>query len=455
VRALLRAPLFPVALQVLALAFAVWLALNGFGVGADASRAELMTLRKTNLTTLVVWGLWWPGMVAVALAFGRAWCTVCPMEALNRAARAVARCSGLPQARLGRFLRAGWVTVMLYVVLQLMVAGFAMHRMPHYTSLMLAALLGLAAVSGLLFSDRRSFCTAFCPASALLSVYGRYTPVQLDIREPAVCDGCATRDCVSAANRDRFDRRSCPSLLQPFRRRHSDGCVTCLQCAKVCPYGNIGFGLVSAASPLSARAPLLPFEVAFVLTAFGFVAHEVLAEVKWLDAWFHVVPERLHALLPAVGFGWFEALWFLALFPLAAWALVAAVSTAAGYRGRLWPLLAAAAAAGAPVVAVAHLAKALAKVGFWGYYFPLALRDPRGVETVRRLADKTLVAPGSLWDLPAVGWVMLFALVWVTFRLVRARRALLPAARDAASFVGVTVSVFLFGAILVAWAMSA
>ncbi|HLA38668.1 MAG TPA: 4Fe-4S binding protein, partial [Candidatus Glassbacteria bacterium] len=84
-------PVFPVALQALALVAVAWLALNGVGIGAGMKTEELLTLRKTNITTLVVWGLWWPAMITVALAFGRAWCTVCPLELVNRAGEAIAR----------------------------------------------------------------------------------------------------------------------------------------------------------------------------------------------------------------------------------------------------------------------------------------------------------------------------------------------------------------------------
>src|SRR4030065_1839702 len=81
----LMSPAFPVTLQVLVLLAVVFLMLNGFGIGPGLKADELLTLRKTNLTTLAIWGLWWPGMIAVALAFGRAWCTVCPVEAVDRA----------------------------------------------------------------------------------------------------------------------------------------------------------------------------------------------------------------------------------------------------------------------------------------------------------------------------------------------------------------------------------
>jgi hypothetical protein len=35
---------------------------------------------KTNLTTLLIWGLWWPAMVWAAVLLGRAWCAICPLE---------------------------------------------------------------------------------------------------------------------------------------------------------------------------------------------------------------------------------------------------------------------------------------------------------------------------------------------------------------------------------------
>jgi hypothetical protein len=449
-RKLIQKASFPLALQIIALAGVGALAINGWGVGLTESPQELMTLRKTNLTTLFVWGLWWPGMIAVALLAGRLWCTVCPMELMNRLADAAARRIGWPRAKLGRWLRAGWIIVLLYLGLQLLVAGFSIHRVPHYTSLMLVALFGTALVTGLLFREPRSFCRSFCPAGALLSVYGRYTPLQLDIVDPGVCGRCKTKDCVAQKNRFRLDKRSCPSMIQPFRRRQSDPCVLCLQCAKVCPYENIGYGWVRRSATSRMHRSLKPFEALFLLIAAGFVAHEVAGEVKWFDAIFHTVPTALHAQAPSVPFGWFEALWFLLIFPAAIWLISLSVSSLFDQRSPWKVVLIAAATGAAPVVAGAHLAKAVAKGSAWAGFLPLALTDPAGMENFQRIQNQPLALPSGLIGLPVVGWAMLMTVVFLFWRSWSWSREAVPDSLTAARIGLVTATLFV-ASMLVIW----
>ena len=450
VRAVALRSWFPVLLQLAALVAVGGLVVTGFGVGLGVNSDLLLTLRKTNLTTLVVWGLWWPGMIIAAVALGRVWCTVCPMELLNRVGEGVARRLGLPRIRLGRFLRAGWLVVISYLALQVLVAGWAIHRMPHYTAVFLLALLGAALVTGLVFRESRSFCKAFCPAGALLSVYGRTTPFQLDVRDPSNCERCSTKDCVRAKNRRRFDKRSCPSLLRPFRRNVSDGCVLCLQCAKVCPHANVGFGLVSTQARIRRKGLLRPYEAAFVMVALGFVSHEVIGEVKWLDAFFHCAPTALAKLAPALPFHGVEALWFLVLFPGVVWTLVAAVGFIGGHRAGLRSLLLAAATGAAPIVAIAHLAKAAAKISSWIGFLPLALSDPNGLHAFRRITEGTLATPASLLGLTLVGWTMLAMTVLIAWRASRWARQL-PSDSVVAAKAGLGGACLLFSAVLILW----
>ncbi|MBI5501436.1 MAG: hypothetical protein HY907_14420 [Deltaproteobacteria bacterium] len=451
VRTVVRWIGFPLLLQAVTLAAAFWLAGNGLGVGVGASDADLLVLRRTNLTTLLVWGLWWPGMILGALLLGRVWCTVCPLELVQRLTDVAARRVGWPRLPLGRVLGAGWLAVLGYVVLQVLVAGLSLHRSPHLTALMILAVLGLAVLSGLLFRHPRSFCRAFCPAAPLLSVYGRYTALQLDTLDPAVCESCGTRDCVAPERLPRLDRRGCPSRIAPFARQPSDGCVLCLQCAKTCPKRNLGWGAVPQDAPVRGRALLRPVEAAFVAIATGFVAHEAIGEVRWLDDHFHALPARLGTLVPAVGFGWIEALWFLALFPAALWCVVVTAGRIAGDRSGLRGLLLAAATGAAPVVAVAHAAKAAVKLAAWAGFVPLALDDPQGVQTLQRLARHAQLAPVPLLGTAAIGAVMFAVLVvaaargswWVSD---------VPGPSLAAARTGLVSATILFGIVLFEWA---
>ncbi len=450
VRALVAPAAFPLALQVMALGAVVLLAVVGWGYGVDLEPSELKLLRKTNLATLAVWGLWWPAMIVGVILFGRVWCTVCPLELVNRIGDAMARALGWRRARLGKFLRAGWATLVVYGLMQLLVAGFDLHRFPHLTAVMLMVLVGTALAAGLLFRHPRAFCVAFCPASALLSVYGRLSPLGLSHRDDRVCATCTTRDCVRAANRQRLNERSCPSLIRPFAREPSDGCVLCLQCAKVCPHENIGFGIVEPAAPVRRRSLLRPFEAAFVMIALGFVTHEVVGELDWLDHHFHAVPVLLGAAFPWFSFGWLEAAWFLVLFPLGVWALIGAVGALFGHR-RDWRWLFLACATGAaPVVAVAHLAKAAAKISSWAPFVPGALADPTGLATFHNIVAARIAKPEPLLGLPVVGWATLILVVWIAVLALRWSRQM-PADVRVAARSGTVLSALLFGAVLALW----
>jgi hypothetical protein len=155
------------------------------------------------------------------------------------------------------------------------------------------------------------------------------------------------------------------------------------------------------------KALLRPFEAAFVMIALGFVSHEVIGEVKWLEDIFHTIPAWLSGLIPTVPFGWIEGLWFLVLFPLGMWSAILGLSCLLGYRSNIINLLLAAATGAAPVVAIAHLAKAAAKVSSWGGFLPLAARDPQGIKTLRGLTVYAIGAPDGLLALSMVVWVML------------------------------------------------
>lgn len=117
---------------------------------------------QANLATLMVWGLWWPAMVWLAVLFGRAWCMVCPLELVSNVGERLGRRLGLRQRPLSAWIAAGAIIVFLYALIQFLVAGAEIRRIPAYTSFFLLGLISLAVLTGLFLKDR-AFCRGFCP----------------------------------------------------------------------------------------------------------------------------------------------------------------------------------------------------------------------------------------------------------------------------------------------------
>lgn len=399
---------------------------------------------KSNLVTLLVWGLWWPAMVWTAVLLGRAWCAVCPLELVANVTERLGRALGIRQRVLGKWLRGGALIAALYALIQMAVHGVDLHRHPAYTSLFLWGLLAMAAVVGAIYKDR-AFCRGFCPVGLLLGTYGRGSMLAVRPVSPEPCAACPDKDCVRGANRPKLDARSCPSLLNPGRLDSNSDCLVCGQCVKVCPPGNLGLFLRRPFHPADAREELASWPVTlFVMLVSGFVVSELCSEWKSAQAWFLWVPEKAAAWLGAAEYaGWIEGVWTLLVVPLAIWAVLGGMAVLArgasgvadAWRRMAIPL--------AVLSAAGHMAKGLAKFVSWIGFLPLAAKDPTGIGTARALAAKTLPQPGSVLPMTAVCVLSLMLLVAGTyftlreFRLAQGtthRRFCLPTLVLAASF---------------------
>ena len=78
-RAMFLSPFFPYIVQAAILVLFLWLAVFGWGLFAPEG-VQSKQFAKTNIVNLLIWGLWWPAMVWMAVFFGRFWCAVCPLE---------------------------------------------------------------------------------------------------------------------------------------------------------------------------------------------------------------------------------------------------------------------------------------------------------------------------------------------------------------------------------------
>lgn len=398
---------FPYVFQAAMLAVFVALAVISWGVHApEGVNAKLFA--KTNLATLLIWGVWWPAMVWMAVLLGRAWCMVCPLELVSNLSERLARALKLPQRPLRKWIASGGIIVGLYALIQMLVAGAHINRVPAYTSWFLIGLLAMAALTALVFKDR-AFCRGFCPVGLLLGAYGRGGMLAVRAGSGATCQGCTGKDCIMSCNRTRSDARSCPSLLNPPKLASNKDCLVCGQCIKSCQPDNMRM-LVRRPFPASdVREGVASWPVTlFVMLVSGFVTWELFTEWPAAEKVFSMPPVWLaNALGWSAAVGWIKGIWALAIVPLVLWSLLAGAVRLLGAKETMLSIWRRMALPLAVVISVGHMSKGLAKFASWSPFLPTALSEPTGLETVKAITASSMAVPSAWLGLSTVAVVCL------------------------------------------------
>ena len=377
---------------------AVYIAIMAFGIGLEAPLGvDAKLYAKSNLVNLLIWGIWWPLMIWVAVWLGRLWCMLCPLELVANVAERIGSRLGIRQRNLGKALRAGWLMLAMYLVVQMLVAGVQLHRAPNYTALFMLALLVVPAVVGLMWKNR-AFCRGFCPVGLLLATYGRGGMLGVRAAAQDGCSRCAQKPCVAPSNRNRMDERSCPNLLNPPKLHTNKDCLLCGQCLKSCDCDTMQLVLRMPFSRHDTQETMASWPTTlFVIAASGFVMSELAAGWAQTEALFLWVPEQVVALLGVPGArGWIVGGWYLCVFPVIVWSLLGGVHV--GLRGasalsHSWRRLALPTAV---VVSFAHMAKSLEKISNWGGFLPSALANPDGLAASAAISAHAAHAPAAL-----------------------------------------------------------
>lgn len=412
---------FPMVPQAVMLAALIGLAWLGWGQLTPKGIPDKL-YAKANLVNLAVWGLFWPGVVWATVLFGRVLCAVCPLELISNASERLGRWMGISRKNLPKWLRAGWLMVLLYALLQMTVAGLHLHRVPAYTSVFLWGMVAMAAGTGLVWRDR-AYCRGFCPVAPLLKVYGRGGALAVRAADRAVCGQCKDKMCASAALRRQLDARSCPSLLNPAKLQSSEDCLLCAQCLKSCTPGNLQ---LLARVPFAVRgtgeAASWPVAV-FVMVLSGFVSSEVASEWAAAKALFAAPVEWAVRAWQAKAYaGWVEGVWTIAVYPALLWAVLGGMAMMLGAARGMGEAVRRLALPVALVIAAGHMAKGLAKFVSWAGFLPVAWNEPAGTVSAAAMVAKTMPQPASLLPLSAVsaiGTGLVLAAVWLAMREAR------------------------------------
>jgi len=167
---------------------------------------------------------------------GKAWCYVCPWDALAGWAEGGGRSSlGLVWPRV---LRNIWPATLLFIALTWVELGFSVTMKPRATAWFALAMLAMAFVSAFLF-ERKSFCRYGCLVGRISGLYALFSPVEVRARDQGVCRDCSSHACYRGSEKG----QACPTFQYLGSMTQNTYCISCMECVKTCDHDNVALNL--------------------------------------------------------------------------------------------------------------------------------------------------------------------------------------------------------------------
>ncbi len=215
------------------------IALAGFVLAILAGMAGT-PVGSRNFAIVFVWIAWWALLILTAVPlFGRGWCTICPIPMAGEWLQQ-GNLLGPNGKRHGWGLGRKWPKSLRNIWLQN--GGFALLALfsavvltqPKVTAVILTIFLFLAVGASLVF-ERRAFCRYLCPVGGFIGLYSQAAPLELRVRDTAVCATHAEKTCYTGS----ADGYGCPWGVFPGGLVKNSNCGLCLECLRTCPRDNI------------------------------------------------------------------------------------------------------------------------------------------------------------------------------------------------------------------------
>jgi cytochrome c oxidase assembly factor CtaG len=184
-----------------------------------------------NLAGVVPW-IHWRGLVVLGLlTAGNVFCMACPFQLPRTLAR-----RWRPAVRAWpSWLRNKWLAILLVAGFLWAYEAFALWDSPWLTAWIILAYFATAFVIDGIFRGA-SFCKYVCPIGQFNFVHSLVSPLEIKVRDPAVCAACRTQDCLHG----RENIPGCELGLFLPRKASNMDCTACLDCIHACPHDNIG-----------------------------------------------------------------------------------------------------------------------------------------------------------------------------------------------------------------------
>ncbi|NOX57219.1 MAG: YHS domain-containing protein [Planctomycetes bacterium] len=196
-----------------------------------------------NIAPILTWTVWWGGLVILIMYAGKAWCYVCPWDAVAgwmekmRLWKKADEGLGLG-LKWPRALRNIVIATVLFVGLTWVELGFGVTMKPRVTAYLAIAMLLMAIVCAFLF-ERKGFCRYACLVGRVSGLYAMFSGIEIRPRDQAVCKGCSGKECAHGSE----SAYGCPTFLFPGNLRTNTYCIQCTECLQACPHDNLAVNL--------------------------------------------------------------------------------------------------------------------------------------------------------------------------------------------------------------------
>ncbi len=394
---LLSRNFFPISLKYISLIVYLLLIIIGFWADSNDS-IFLNQLRNTNLGNLIVWSYWWPLIVVAAIFFGRLWCMVCPVEVITTTFSSI----GLRRKR-PTWLKSGWVITIFYVLILFVgIHGMAIHRNPTFMSAYLLAIVGVSIIIGSIY-EKNTFCQYVCPVGYLLGIYSKLSFFGWRVADKSVCDTCKDKSCINNKYLYNPNNKSCGVGLHPANIEDNSECILCAGCMKTCEKyqsqknakrPNPQITSLGFSNDLFRLKALKAAEFVFVLIVSGFVIYEIWAEWSISKAILLFVPKLIVEYLSisnGILIGLIKSTVIFLILPAIIWIIPYLTTRIFGSTIKLLDYFLVYGISFIPIMAAAHLSKAILKTTSRLPYFEYVLDDITGISTAQKIIDNEIV----------------------------------------------------------------
>jgi NAD-dependent dihydropyrimidine dehydrogenase PreA subunit len=364
-------------------------------------------LRYTNLTSLLIWVVWWPMIIFLVLFAGRAWCMVCHQKFIADSLGGF----GL-QWKVPRWITKHGVTIVLTMILGVFVlhttvTGYGVSNFAYMSAIYLIIIVAYPVVISLLF-EKSAYCKSFCPLIGFLGNYTRCSPTELRSADPEKCKACKDKECV----------KHCQNRLYmgTMDAQQQEGCLLCMQCVKYCPNDNITFRLRSFFKGLwdsPKRSVAGTLAVALLL---GIVLDEVGEEWKVVDDIAMIIPNIMINLTgfetifdtATGGYAIWGVLFHFIFLPTAVFGLMGFASTLLARGESAWNYIKIYALAFVPLILSLHITKQFYTFNGNLGYLPQVITDPFGKATAEAIKTGAMQVPGEVFlSSSTEGWLLM------------------------------------------------